>query len=61
LIYGPSYHAYVGSIERYILSFTPDTPAPKPYPGRPAEWDVDQAMIDFLARRHHPLFAGSSR
>jgi hypothetical protein len=61
LIHGPSYHAYVGSIERYILNFTPNSTEPKPYPGRPPGWDVDQTMIDFLKRHHHPLFAGTSR
>lgn len=61
LVRGPAYHAYVRSIERYILSFTPNNPQPKPYPDRPAEWDVDQTMIDFLAKHHHPLFAGGAR
>jgi peptidoglycan/LPS O-acetylase OafA/YrhL len=59
VVRGPAYHAYVRSIERYILSFTPDTSQPKPYPPRPPQWDVDRTMIDFLAKRHHVLFAGA--
>jgi hypothetical protein len=61
LTYGPAYNAYVRSIERYIVNFTRNTPEPKPYPDRAAEWDVDQTMIDFLKRRHHALFAGAAK
>lgn len=60
LVHAPDYRADVRAIERYILGFTPNNPQPKPYADRPAEWDVDQTMIDFLARRHHPLFAGGA-
>ncbi|MBV8751467.1 MAG: hypothetical protein JO328_01245 [Hyphomicrobiales bacterium] len=59
LIHGPAYNAYVRSIERYILNFTPNSPQPKPYPARPPQWDVDQTMVGFLKTRHHVLFAGS--
>jgi hypothetical protein len=57
--HGPAFHAYVRSIERYILSFTPNASQPKPYPPQDPRWEVDQRMIDFLAKRHHALFAGA--
>ena len=57
--HGPAFHAYVRSIERYILSFTPNASQPKPYPPQDPRWEVDQRLIDFLAKRHHALFAGA--
>ncbi len=46
-VYGPSYRAYVGKVEDYILSYTPTLEKPFPHPG---DRDIDAEMIHFSAK-----------
>jgi hypothetical protein len=50
--YGPDYRNYVGDIEKYILSYSPSLE--KPFP--PGDHDIDTEMIEFIRKKHHPLF-----
>jgi hypothetical protein len=58
--YGPSYNAYIGSIERYARTYLGNPGQPKPFPGT-GGWDLDANMVWILAARHHPVFAQEDR